>query len=344
VYSRENGTDKLVKRTTNVYSEYLYNNYVKVGFYAFKFRVSLNGNEMEVSPDPNVVRAIDFQFDDIVIKTGLKELLQTVETTFTDQGEITQTTSYAYERLNNQYAVTAVTQQGSDGSILKKAFQYTNDIKTGVSTDVYTAMSGRNIISPVVIETDYKNDQPIQSVRTSYRKWSTNIYAPETIDIKIGDHGYESRVKYLGYDDVRNPSSLLKDDGLKDSYIWGYNNLIGPRPKKVYPVVRIQGPPELSVDPALSSAIQSYAFSGGTLYSEIKTDVTFLNSQLAGLRSNPNYTVTSYTYAPLFGITSATDSNGVTIYYEYDNFGRLTMVRDNKGKYLKGYEYRMAGQ
>lgn len=49
--------------------------------------------------------------------------------------------------------------------------------------------------------------------------------------------------------------------------------------------------------------------------------------------------MTTYTYTPLVGMTSQTDANGVTSYYIYDSFGRLTDVKDGNGKVLKHYEY-----
>jgi YD repeat-containing protein len=58
----------------------------------------------------------------------------------------------------------------------------------------------------------------------------------------------------------------------------------------------------------------------------------------------PNAFVTTYTYKPLVGMTSATDANNHTIYYEYDEFGRLIIIKDQNGKILKKYCYNYAGQ
>lgn len=49
--------------------------------------------------------------------------------------------------------------------------------------------------------------------------------------------------------------------------------------------------------------------------------------------------MTTYTHRPLTGITSMTDANNVTTYYEYDAFGRLSLVRDDKGSIVKKYNY-----
>jgi YD repeat-containing protein len=49
--------------------------------------------------------------------------------------------------------------------------------------------------------------------------------------------------------------------------------------------------------------------------------------------------ITTYTYKPLVGITSKTDTSGHTIYYEYDGFGRLKQIKDDSGNIIKHYEY-----
>ncbi|MFC0317943.1 MULTISPECIES: RHS repeat domain-containing protein [Olivibacter] len=49
--------------------------------------------------------------------------------------------------------------------------------------------------------------------------------------------------------------------------------------------------------------------------------------------------MTTYTYDPLFGMTSVTDPSGRTVYYVYDGLGRLSESRDMEGKLLESYNY-----
>ncbi len=49
--------------------------------------------------------------------------------------------------------------------------------------------------------------------------------------------------------------------------------------------------------------------------------------------------MTTYTYHPIFGITSVTDANNSTSYYEYDAFGRLRLVRDKERNIQARNEY-----
>ena len=54
--------------------------------------------------------------------------------------------------------------------------------------------------------------------------------------------------------------------------------------------------------------------------------------------------MTSYTYNPLIGISSTSDTKGGISYYEYDGLQRLINIKDQNGNILKNYVYHYAGQ
>lgn len=54
--------------------------------------------------------------------------------------------------------------------------------------------------------------------------------------------------------------------------------------------------------------------------------------------------ISTFTYSPKIGNTSMTDARGMTQYYDYDSFGRLSLIRDFKGNVLKRFCYNYAGQ
>lgn len=49
--------------------------------------------------------------------------------------------------------------------------------------------------------------------------------------------------------------------------------------------------------------------------------------------------MTTYTYSPLVGMTSACSPNNLATYYEYDGLGRLAQIRDIDSNILKKYDY-----
>jgi len=49
--------------------------------------------------------------------------------------------------------------------------------------------------------------------------------------------------------------------------------------------------------------------------------------------------MTTYTYSPGIGVTSKTDSNNQTVFYQYDSFGRLISIKDEFGNIISSYEY-----
>ncbi len=69
------------------------------------------------------------------------------------------------------------------------------------------------------------------------------------------------------------------------------------------------------------------------------------NTDLDEIRFYPvGAQMTTYTYSPLLGLTSVTDVNNRTTYYEYDNAGRLMTIQDDRKNILKKYEYHYVNQ
>jgi len=52
-----------------------------------------------------------------------------------------------------------------------------------------------------------------------------------------------------------------------------------------------------------------------------------------------NARMTTYTYDPVLGKTAECDINNRIAYYEYDSYGRLHIIRDERSNIIKLYEY-----
>jgi YD repeat-containing protein len=124
------------------------------------------------------------------------------------------------------------------------------------------------------------------------------------------------------YDVYGNIQEMQKTNDVKEVYLWGYSNM--------YPVAKVVG----STYTTVSSIAQQYLIDGA-----VSNDAS-MRSVLNNLRANlPNAFVTTYTYAPLVGMTSQTDPAGRTTYYEYDGLGRLSLIRDKDQNSIKKFDY-----
>ena len=98
------------------------------------------------------------------------------------------------------------------------------------------------------------------------------------------------------------------------------------------------------IDNAYYSSVLNTGVNLSTLNS-LTTSDSAKRLELDKIRSGlPDAQVTSYTYKPLVGITSMTDPKGLTSYYFYDSFNRLTSIKDENQKMLKEYSYHYKGQ
>src|SRR5207237_971136 len=68
-----------------------------------------------------------------------------------------------------------------------------------------------------------------------------------------------------------------------------------------------------------------------------------VRAELSKIRNNlTSAHLITYTYDPLVGITSQTDANNRTTYYEYDASGRLKSIKDQDGNILRRFDYNYA--
>lgn len=135
------------------------------------------------------------------------------------------------------------------------------------------------------------------------------------------------------YDSKGNILSYTKN-GQTTCFIWGYN--------ESYPIAKVVNADYDLIRShdnnlrSLSNADNDSCFDGEGCNEDT------LRTGLEQLRNDPALSdaiITTYTYDNLKGITSQTDQNGLTSYYQYDQFGRLVQVMNHHGQLLKTIEY-----
>lgn len=129
------------------------------------------------------------------------------------------------------------------------------------------------------------------------------------------------------YDDFGNIQQFIGKDGIPITILYGYDH--------AYPVAQIKNASYVDVLNVLGQSTIDQ------LNSNPGTDAQ-LRAMLQPLRTNvllKQSEVTTYTYDPLIGLTSQTDKNGVTTYYEYDDFQRLQAIKDQEEDIVKELDY-----
>ncbi|MGB4292171.1 MAG: RHS repeat domain-containing protein [Bacteroidales bacterium] len=168
-----------------------------------------------------------------------------------------------------------------------------------------------------LIEQTITKNNSYEKTKTQYKNWNNRIIEPEVISYAKNSLNYYDKIQFFNYDEKGNVLQYNLRDGSVFTYLWGYN--------KTYPVAEIKNATFNEVN-AISPNIA--LLEAGNVGEQQRIRQSF-----------PNAMITFFTFKPQIGITSQTDPNGITIYYEYDSFGRLKLIRDHDGHILKTYEY-----
>jgi YD repeat-containing protein len=175
--------------------------------------------------------------------------------------------------------------------------------------------------------TTYKSNLPYPD-----KLWQLDVTSPVTVssfgsgssimaNMFVKNTAYKAKINFDLYDASGKLLQLHKEDDQPVSYVWGYHN-------SVYPVAEVLGVPQGSI--SYNQSIITNPSSDQALQTELNT----IRQQF------PSALIKTYSYRPLTGVTSETDVNGKSVYYQYDGFGRLQLIKDNDGNVLKTFEYR----
>jgi len=219
----------------------------------------------------------------------------------------------------------------SKGEEIVTAYSYPFD-QTG--SLAFTAMVQKNMLAPILSTSTYKslvlNGELGNSVTTYALFHNGALVMPSLVQGSLLGGSLEDILSYDKYDTKGNLLQYTGSDGVVTSFLWGYN--------LQHPVAKIVGKSHADVE----AQFAALNFNVTVLLLPV-SDAT-LRSELQKLRGLSNCWVTTYTYKPLVGVTSETDPNGLTTYYEYDGFNRLYVIRDAAQNVLKKFCYNYSGQ
>lgn len=227
----------------------------------------------------------------------------------------------------NTHYLSGLSKSNSKGEEIEQSFFYADDY-TG---NAYSIMEQLNIKKVLAGDMTYKLPiavgNEISYNRIHFSVYNNNMPLVSLIEASVMGGPIKTIAKFEKYDDKGNLLQYTSDKGVPISLIWGYN--------KQYPVAKIIGKTYESL--LQESSIDLNVINSGLNNSLIKTE-------LDRLFTLEDVFVTTYIYKPLVGKIIETDPNGFTMYYEYDNFNRLHLIRDKDNNILKKFCYNYQGQ
>ena len=259
------------------------------------------------------------------------QLKSKVLTSYNLAGNVVENESFTY----NQYGqISSLDKLASNGSKYIKTFKYANDFATSTP---YNLMSGdAHMLSNVIEQIDYKDltsNNPLAKSRQNYVQWPGQTFiVPSSIEITPRYGNVYTAFSYSAYDEYANVTQTNKLSGPPVSYLWGYN--------KQYPVAEVKNATYQQLVDVLGQTVVDQLNSSPGTDEEVRTKLRLLYTDTR----LKNAQVTTFTYAPLIGMTSQTDAKGETIYYIYDDFQRLKYIKDSKSNIIKQMDYHYKNQ
>ncbi|PSL45744.1 hypothetical protein CLV51_104451 [Chitinophaga niastensis] len=287
-----------------------------------------------------------YVYREVPVKGGASLKTAESHTVYENGQSLTTTTQYTYNNLAHLYPSIVGTTH-SDGRIEEKQSKYPLDYSGISATDPISAgvknLLQQHIYTPVLESSTFKSNSDgsnKQLIKTTFASYKSDIglqdklYVVENNQPLSGfaasyvangavktDPGYKVMMQFNKYNGQGRLLEQEAPGNVKESYIWGY--------KSSFPVAKITGADYQSASQLITQSV----LDNPSTDNAVSTETTKLRNGL------PSALVNSYTFAPLIGMTSQTNERGLTTYYNYDDIGRLSVIKDHNKQVLKQYDY-----
>jgi YD repeat-containing protein len=306
-------------------------------YYGFAVEFKLIDKDF-LAPGTDVYRPLIYIYPSI--QSSWIKLGSTEETTWdlSANTSIFTKVDYTYEETPRHYQVTKTERFQSNSTTEITTTTYPLDYPAGDNTLGAEYLRERFMHSIPLVETKYVQSGPepgnsseLFMKETEFEERSGIVLPVKISSYPTGSSGDAIDV-LLDYDDLGNIVSEQKQDDVETKYIWGYNQ------SRV--LAKIEGDFNDQFDAAIKEVLQDLGYAADINSLNEIEDEDILISVFEQVRATvPGIFITSYTHDTSSGITTITDPNGLTVRYNYDEFGRLSNILDDDENMIKRLEY-----
>jgi YD repeat-containing protein len=305
-------------------------------------------------------------FTDYTLSTYRNNLISKTEY----KDGVTKVTNYTYDPTNKHNNPKSEETVNSDGTAFRAEYTYPTDAGSGAPTVLSNPSDPdfKNMLGILIDKKVFAKGSLINEFKNYFEQSGTRALLTSSKSFPSGTSDFtENRYEY---DVNSNILNITRSNGVTTSFVWGYNNSL--------PIAEVTNAHSNQIFytsfEESTSSITYEAHSGKKGYSgsffvslpssgyytlsywQKEGDNPWQYFEVNNLNSNRTiggigYSIddvrlfpmgalmTTYNYDIGVGISSSTDPNNVTSYYEYDLLGRLLAIRDNDGNLLKAFGY-----
>lgn len=230
----------------------------------------------------------------------------------------------------------SIAKQNSEGRSLKTKFTYLFE----ANGNYHTQLIAQNRLKIPFQTTVLDENRIVSDSKMTFKKQHDLILPFQSFTSKNRSVNEDDiRFTIDSYDSKGNITQYTLADGTPVAVIWGYH--------QQYPIAKIEGKGYYDISHAYIEDLQTLSNRDNDRCIGLSSNCneSVLRKRLDDFRRDGAFVhslVTTYTYDPLIGLTSVMGQTGEVTYYDYDDFGRLRSVKNDKGQVLNSHDYHYA--